>query len=72
MCYPTKSTEWPETIPKPITRLLDKFFTLVDTNSDTSGEILAEEIFTSDGRFTTTYGNFEGYDGMCLHCSSTT
>lgn len=72
MCYPTESTEWPETIPKPIIRLLDHFFTLVDTNSDTVGEALAKEIFTPDGKFTATYGTFEGYDGMYFSTTNIT
>lgn len=64
MGYPTNSTKWPTKVPTPIIQLLDQFFTLVDTRSESIGSRLAEEIFTQDGKFTATGGTFEGYEGI--------
>lgn len=51
MGYKTDSAEWPRgTItPEPVKRLIDRFYSLLDDDSPTAGNILADEIFTPDG-----------------------
>jgi hypothetical protein len=42
---------WPNFIvPSAVQGLISHFFTLVDTNNPSSGDILASQIFSSDGR----------------------
>ena len=63
MGYPTDSAKWPTAMPATVMRLYDLFFSLVDAKSETSGNRLADEIFTQDGIFMATSGSFEGDEG---------
>ena len=73
MGYPTDSTMWPSAQPSvDIKQLLDKFFGLVDNKADNAGEKLATEIFTSNGKFYATSGNFQGSAGISPNLLSTT
>ena len=65
MGYPTASTAWPSTgISTNVKQLIDHFFSLVDNKADDSGQKIAKEVFTDDGKFFATSGNFEGSAGM--------
>ncbi|EXJ71832.1 uncharacterized protein A1O5_04333 [Cladophialophora psammophila CBS 110553] len=49
--YNTESTEWPSIEDLDIVKsLIDKFFNLLDNDSSAVGDILADEIFSSDAR----------------------
>jgi hypothetical protein len=42
---------WPsQIVPEPVKQLILKFFSIIDIKSDTSGELLAEEVFSSTGQ----------------------
>jgi hypothetical protein len=49
MTAPPIPTEWPTFTPPAVLELVQRFFALVDDTSPRAGDILAEEIFTSDG-----------------------
>lgn len=51
MGYNTDTAEWPRgtDISEPVKRLIDRFYNLLDDDSPTAGNILADEIFTPDG-----------------------
>lgn len=67
MGYATESTVWPSPqISFEIKQLLDKFFSLVDNKAGDSGQRLGTEVFTPDGKFFATSGNFQGSAGMSL------
>ncbi|KAH0848102.1 hypothetical protein FOPE_01887 [Fonsecaea pedrosoi] len=57
----TSSTIWPPAPISPAVKdLLGRFFHLADQKDDNVGTVLAEEVFTPDGRFVTANGAFEG------------
>jgi hypothetical protein len=49
MSSPPVSTEWPPFMPTPVKELIARFFAVVDDTNPRAGDILADEIFTSDG-----------------------
>lgn len=51
MGYSTDSTEWPTGIEvsQAVKNLIERFYLLLDDNSPSSGDTLADEIFASDG-----------------------
>ncbi len=65
MGYSTDSTVWPlPHLSTDVKQLIDRFFSLVDNKGSDSGERLAREVFTEDGKFFATSGDFEGSAGM--------
>lgn len=47
----TKDTVWPDhPVPDSVKKLIDRFFSLLDTQDSNVGNILTDEIFASDGR----------------------
>ncbi|KAH8701517.1 hypothetical protein BGW36DRAFT_423830 [Talaromyces proteolyticus] len=55
------STEWPSVVvPRAVQRLLDHFFSLMDTMTDEAGSKLTTDIFTSDATFISSSGTFKG------------
>jgi hypothetical protein len=60
----TSSAIWPSTQPPPeIKHLVNRFFALVDTSSEETGQTLANTIFTQDALFTTANDVFQGAAG---------
>ncbi|QKX64682.1 uncharacterized protein TRUGW13939_11858 [Talaromyces rugulosus] len=52
---------WPISQPSSeVKQLVNRFFTLVDTNSQEAGKTLADTIFTNDEVFITANGTFQG------------
>lgn len=49
-----------------VKQLVERFFTLVDTNSDDVGQTLADELFTNDGVFITANATFQGSAGEIM------
>ena len=67
MGYPTDSTSWPSSsLPDSVKKLIDNFFSLVDLKDPEAGSRLADEIFTTDGKFSAVIGSFEGTARMSL------
>jgi len=51
MGYNTESAEWPSIeVPEPVKNLVDRFMSLLDDSSSAVGDVLADEIFTSDAK----------------------
>lgn len=51
MGYNTQGTVWPEhPVSEAIKALIDRFFNLLDSHDSNVGNILADEIFTSDAK----------------------
>lgn len=66
MPYATDKTAWPSTgLTSKTKGIISLLFQLVDLNDPKSGEKLATEVFTDDGKFLATSGNFTG-KGMAL------
>lgn len=58
------STEWPPTpISTETKQLLARFVEIVDLKDEKSGQLLADEIFVSDGKLVASVGSFNGIDG---------
>jgi hypothetical protein len=50
MGYSTELAEWPTIqIPEAVKQHIDKFFSIMDTNSPRAGDRLADEIFAKNG-----------------------
>ena len=61
-----ESAIWPQGMPPENITLVLKLFTILDDSSDDSGQRLADEIFTSDGRITNGMHTFSGKAGMSI------
>lgn len=65
----TISAIWPISQPSSeVKQLVDRFFSLVDTNSQEVGQTLADEIFNQDGVFITANATFQGAAGKIAYC----
>lgn len=63
----TNAAIWPTSMPSSdVKTLVERFFTLVDTNSDDVGQKLAEEVFTPDAVFITANTTFQGQAGETM------
>ncbi len=49
MSSPLVLTEWPAFTPTAVKELVTRFFAVVDDTNPKTGDILADEIFASDG-----------------------
>lgn len=55
---------WPsQRVPEPVKQLIKKFFSIVDSKSHTSGEQLADSVFSSEGQMKNGAKVFSGRDG---------
>ncbi|XP_014558658.1 hypothetical protein COCVIDRAFT_24912 [Bipolaris victoriae FI3] len=62
----TKDTVWPDhPVPDSVKKLIDRFFSLLDTQDSNVGNILADEIFASDGRGQLGGHVFAGTEEIC-------
>lgn len=65
MGHNTAATEWPSiAISESTKTMIDRFFSLLDNKDEAAGSLLADEIFTPDGRACFGHQVFEGTDRM--------
>ena len=75
MAYSTEQTIWPASaITEEIKALIARFFSLMDDPSEEVGDVLADEIFTSNGTLAAAAGTAVGSSGMkpCAHSCTPT
>ncbi|KAJ9607565.1 hypothetical protein H2200_007643 [Cladophialophora chaetospira] len=61
------STQWPPTpISSEVKHLLSRFLEIVDLEDEKAGQLLADEVFTSDGELVASTGSFHGADVLFL------
>jgi hypothetical protein len=71
MAYSTEQTIWPASAINTETKaLIARFFSLMDNPGEEVGDVLADEIFTSNGTLAAAAGTAAGSSGMkpCVHC----
>jgi len=61
-----ESAIWPQGMPPEKSALLLKLFTILDDSSDDSGQRLADQVFTSDGRIKNGTHVFSGTVGTSI------
>lgn len=70
MGYSTESAEWPDiAVPEKVKQLIDAFFATLDSTEVSAGDILADEIFATDGIAYFSSKPFCGTDGKALPCA---
>jgi len=66
----TKDTEWPDLeLPKNLAPFLDKFFGILDNDTEDAGQRLVDEIFADDGEFATHSKPFKGRQEILNCCA---
>ena len=63
MGYVTDTTEWPENgVPKSVKDFVDRFFSTMDNNTSSGGDILADEICAPDCEMLLAGNTFKGIE----------
>lgn len=60
MSSSTSSSLWPKGQKDEVVRLIDRYFSLVDSKDPTAGQRLADEVFAKNGKWYASLGYFEG------------
>jgi hypothetical protein len=60
MSSTTSSSVWPKAQKDEVVRLIDLYFSLVDSKEPTAGPRLADEVFARNGKWFASLGFFEG------------